>query len=263
MDVGARQSRGQLVVERFRPEPRARTGQRPDFPFQRPVPRIVLDPRRQYGIEDVRTRRGQQNRTLVAIHPAPTEHRARLCHVAAFAAEALLAVIVRHAARSDLPEHRLRPRAIAAHLAQHQHEAVAAQGAALEFARMPRRRQHFHLRVRERGPVRIGPAGQLHREGLPGHGMAILEARITDRDLRHAGELRQLARDPVGVGAALLHPQQQVLAGTLGVVAEDLLDQEVLGTGAQPGSQWRFAESMGQFLHGETASLGEFDLTGD
>ncbi len=256
MDVGARQPFGQHVGERFRAEPGARAGQRPDLAIQWRVPGDTPDPRRQHGVEDVRTGGRQQKRTLVAVHPAPPEHRPRLRHVTALAAKALLAEIVGHAARGDLRQHLFRCGAVAGHFAQHQHEAIAAQGAALQLACMPRRRQHLHVGMRESRPVRIGLARQLHREHLAGDRVAVLQPRVAHRDRRHASELRQLARHPVGVRAALLHPQQGVFTAAVGVVAKDLLDLKILRHAAQPGGKRRSAVGVGKFLHEENSFLG-------
>ncbi len=148
----------------------------------------------------------QQDRAFIAIYPPPGEHGTGLRDIATFTAKTLLAEIIGYTARGDSLQHFFGTRAFAANVAQHQHETIAAQGAAFELALMPRAGQHLDLGMRKRTPIRIELACKLHGESLARHSVTILQTRITHIKRWHARETRQLARHPIGIGVALFHP---------------------------------------------------------
>src|SRR5690606_37508955 len=189
----------------------------------------------------------------LAPHPLAGEHRQRLGDVAATMAEALFAEGIGHAAGGDLPQPFLDRLAVAFHAAQHQHEAVARQRTARQLAVVARLGAHAQaLALQGLQRRRLAP-GQLHAETLDRHRMAVLEARVADRDLRDAGPARNFAGDEAGVHAALLDGQQQVLAVAAGLEAVQLLDPEVLRAAADARRHHRRAESLHAAAHARTS----------
>ena len=89
-------------------------------------------------------------------------------------------------------------------------------------------------------------ARQVHAETLPGHGVAVLESGVADRLLADPGPLRDQLRGEGGVHAALLDRQQQVFARPARSEGVDLLDEEVLGGGADGRRQHRVSVGSGQ-----------------
>lgn len=78
------------------------------------------------------------------------------------------------------------------------------------------------------------------------HCVPILESGKAHRHLRNSSESGQSARDPFGIGTALLDAQQIVLSLAIGVEAQGFLHDEVLGRALEYAAQHRSAVGMGQ-----------------
>src|SRR3546814_15003206 len=114
---------------------------------------------------------------LLAASLATGEHRACGIEVAAVMAEALFTEIIGDAAMLYLSQPCVDRTAIAADIAQHQHKAIAGQGATLQLACMPTAGHHaqpFHLHGIDPGPLALGP---VHTAALAGGGRADLQAK--------------------------------------------------------------------------------------
>src|SRR3546814_1378695 len=101
------------------------------------IPGSRLYPGMQYGVEQGRARRREQDTALFAASPATGEHRACGIEVAAVMAEALFTEIIGDAAMLYLSQPCVDRTAIAADLAQHQHEPIARQFAPVPLTRIP------------------------------------------------------------------------------------------------------------------------------
>src|SRR5690606_9212474 len=106
---------------------------------QQLVPTITTYPFRQYRIEQAAAYRRQPEtfqlllarRLALTAQPGAAAHPVSLC-----TAETLLAKIIRHAARGDQRQPRIKI-VLALEVTHHQFEIVAAMGAPIELARMP------------------------------------------------------------------------------------------------------------------------------
>ena len=83
---------------------------------------------------------------------------------------------------------------------------------------------------------------------LGGDGVAVLETGVADFAAADAGKARQFHRQPFGVGVALAQLHQTMLAGTVGGVAQNLVDLEILGRLPQHPAEWRAAVGARQRL---------------
>ena len=211
-------------------------GQHQHFARQRLIPRPLGHPPRQHRIEQRRTRSGQVEAPLMPVaHVQLTpQHGLGLFQVAALVAEALLAEVVGDAGRSDEVQPRRQLIRIAGQIAERDTEGIAAQRAAPQLAGMAHRVQHDELGIGVRRPVGFRPAGQMHREPLLGHGVAIFQPGVAHRTRRNTGPFRQPPRHPVGIRAALAHPQPDMFASALQGKRNFLADLEILRDSAQP-----------------------------
>ena len=230
-----------------------RAGEHPDFAFERTVPGRRGDALCKHAVEQVRARGRQRETALAAPESRTPEQRRGEPQVLAIPSEALLAEIVRRAERLYPLEYAFGRATVTVHFAQVDAEAVAAMRATLDLAWMTPGVQHVHAVDRERLPVRIRLARQLHGERLPGQRMAVLEARETDRERRQAERRRETACDPFGVRVALLDAHEHVLAMAFGLETEILVDFKVLGVRAQHAAQRWPAMGERQFAHGKVS----------
>ena len=72
--------------------------------------------------------------------------------------------------------------------------------------------ENAHAIGTERIPIRASRARAAHAEPLACYCMAVLESRVSCVTNRHARMLRETLRNPDGIGADLLYPQQVVPA---------------------------------------------------
>ena len=207
MDVERVQPRLQRVVERLGPKHAAAAVQHPHLTIQRGIPVAGPDASGQHPVEQFRTRCRQQHAAFLAPDPMPCKHRHGLLHVAAAAAEPLFTEIIGHA----LCCHRMQPRfnglALAVHVAQCQHEAVAGQCAARQLARVPDMLEHAQFIGLQGLDVRRDLFRQPHAETLSGDCVPVLHAGIADGRFRHARPLRNALGREGSVHAALFDGQ--------------------------------------------------------
>jgi hypothetical protein len=157
--------------------------------------------------------------------------------------------VARHACRCNGLQSLLQYLRIAAEAAQGDLEVVALECPALKLASMTRRCDHFEALAADADPRLAKRRPGRHRERLLGHCVAVLqscEAHVARIDLR---ESRELSGNPQCVRAALAHLQQQMVAGAVGLPAEPLLHEKVLGRGAQLRATCRSAVRARQRRH--------------
>ena len=118
-------------------------------------------------------------------------------------------------------------RRIAAETAHRDREAVALERAARQLALVRGRGEDFVTLAREPDEILRRAFAARHGEVLRGDRIAILEARETHLEGLAARRARQLARHPLGVGAALAHAQQRMRPLAARGEAQDLVDFEV------------------------------------
>jgi len=104
--------------------------------------------------------------------------------------------------------------------------------AAGQLARVLVRLENLELAAARLAPVDCG-AWARHGEPLHGDRTAVFEAGIADIRGAAAGEKRQLARHPLGVGVALADLEQQMCAAARWRKTQLLLHHEILGLSPQ------------------------------
>lgn len=160
-----------------------------------------------------------------------------LAQIVTIAPESLASEIVRYATCADRLQPVLGKRPIAADPIDADHEPVAAQTASTDLSMVALHVEDLQRCLNEWRKVGYVAAGQMNGEALRGNGLSVLQPRVTDSDLRHAGEARQCARDLVGVAARLAHRDEHVLTRSARHIAQVFLDDEVFGRRPQRSRQ--------------------------
>ncbi|MCY1431692.1 hypothetical protein D9M71_476660 [compost metagenome] len=169
---------------------------------------------RQHTIEQVAASRREQPRTQVALfrQAATLGEGARVADIVAVMTEALGAEVVRHAFPGDALQAAFQGIAIGFQGSQAQSETIGGMSAALQLATMPHLLEDAQRIAFGRGKIGIGLAWQVQAEPLASQRLAILQPRVTDRAQRNSRRARQTPRRFLGIQAALLHPQPEMLA---------------------------------------------------
>ena len=119
-----------------------------------------------------------------------------------------LAEVVGHAARGDPRDAFAEQRRVTRQAARDDREAVSLERAARQFSLVCGRREYFVTLAREADEFLGRPLAARHGEVLRGDRVAILESGESHLERLAAHRARELARDPLGVGAAFANGQQ-------------------------------------------------------
>ncbi len=208
-----------------------RTGQQQHVAIHRCIPSAGRNTRCKHLVEQLRTRRGQQQAALFALRFAPTsgKQRIRAGQVLSFAAKALRTEVVRHTALTNLPQTLFRQVAIPANRMHGDLETVTTQRAAADLAIVTLRIEDLQRVILDRTPIGRLATGELHGEVLCRHRIAIFQTGIAHGDLTDTGQLGQFARHLVRVAFAFAYGEKLVLAVTRRTIAELFDNNEIFG----------------------------------
>ena len=169
--------------------------------------------------------------------------------LAAVAAEALRAEVVRHACCRDRAQPRFQSSRIATERTQRDREVVALQRATLQLAPMARGRDDFEALARDAQPCFADRGTGRHRERLLRHSVAVLQAGEADVARIELREPRELFRNPQGIRPALTDFQEQMVAVAVRLPTQPLLHEKVFGCGTQLRAARRTAVRARQRRH--------------
>jgi hypothetical protein len=142
------------------------------------------------------------------------EQGIRRLQIAAATPEALQAKIVRHTLAADSREPLFQCLPVTLHITDMNSKDIALQGAATQFAGMPRHTDHLNSRVVHRAPVGHRITWNVYGKPLLGYGLPVLQTSETDLPAGYTGMPCQAVCNPGSILLPLadLYPDMFALA---------------------------------------------------